>query len=173
MKQICLKPQDLVAAICIGLTPGAMSYVQLAQALALSTSEAHGAVQRAVLAGLVVREPGSLHANATALNELLAHGLRYMFPPVFGPTAQGVPTGAAVGALAAQFSQAGVLPWVWPQQGEGTVRGLSLCPLYPSVPLAAQRDARLHEALAWVDAVRAGAARERELALQHLAGCWA
>lgn len=173
MKQLTLKPQDVVVALQIASAPGAWPFAQLAQAVALSASEAHGAVQRAIQAGLVVREPGSLHANLTALAELVAHGLRYVFPPVFGPIAVGLPTGASAAPLAAQFNQAGALPWVWPHPGEGSVRGLSLCPLYPSVPLAAQRDARLHALLALVDAVRAGAARERELALQLLPQHWA
>ena len=46
---------------------------------------------------------------------------------------------------------------------------MSLCPLYPSVPLACLRDARLYQMLSLIDALRAGAARERELAMSHLA----
>lgn len=173
MKQLCLKPQDVVAALRIALVPGAASFAQLGQALALSTSEAHGAVQRAAQVGLVVREAGGLRANLTALQELLTHGLRYIFPPVFGPLSLGLPTAAAAPPLTAHLTQAGALPWVWPAAGEGTVRGLALCPLYPAVPLAAQRDARLYAALALVDALRAGTARERELALQLLPEFWA
>jgi hypothetical protein len=44
------------------------------------------------------------------------------------------------------------------------VRGVSLLPLYPTVPQASRNDPRLHDALALVDALRAGAAREREMA---------
>lgn len=173
MKQLSLKPQDVVVALRIALAPGEMSFAQLGQSLALSTSEAHGAVQRAALVGLIVREERRLMANLTALAELLTHGLRYMFPPVLGPMTLGMPTGAAVPPLAAHFEQAGVLPFVWPLAGEGGVRGLGLCPLYPGVPVAAQRDARLYQTLALVDALRAGAARERELALRLLPEYWA
>jgi DNA-binding NarL/FixJ family response regulator len=43
-----------------------------------------------------------------------------------------------------------------------------LAPLYPSVPSAARRDARLYELLVLVDAIRAGQAREREIAEREL-----
>jgi len=47
-------------------------------------------------------------------------------------------------------------------------RGLALAPLYPSVPEAALKDARLYAALALLDALRMGQAREREAALKLL-----
>lgn len=58
-------------------------------------------------------------------------------------------------------------PPVWPD-AHGTARGYSLMPLYPSVPQAAKRDAKLYEVLALLDAVRAGRARERKLAADML-----
>jgi len=42
-------------------------------------------------------------------------------------------------------------------------------PLYSSVPGAAARDAELYALLAWVDALRIGRARERNLAAKELA----
>ena len=48
------------------------------------------------------------------------------------------------------------------------MRGEGLEPLYKSVPRAARADAQLYEWLALVDAVRAGRARERELAVKEL-----
>jgi hypothetical protein len=46
---------------------------------------------------------------------------------------------------------------------QGKVRGEALSPLYKSVPTAAQKDKKLYECLALVDAIRAGRARERKL----------
>ena len=54
--------------------------------------------------------------------------------------------------------------FVWPY-AKGTVRGHSIIPLYPSVPEAALKDAKLYELLALVDALRVGRAREKELAI--------
>lgn len=48
------------------------------------------------------------------------------------------------------------------------MRGYALSPLYRSVPKAVERDPRLYELLALVDAVRDGRARERELAVKEL-----
>jgi len=68
--------------------------------------------------------------------------------------------------LAKTFS-VGELPPVWPHP-QGKVRGEGLAPLYRSVPEAALKNAALHEWLALVDAVRAGRARERNLAAKEL-----
>jgi hypothetical protein len=67
----------------------------------------------------------------------------------------------------ANFRSTADMPTVWADP-EGTVRGEELKPLYRSVPRAARADANLHEWLALVDAVRAGRARERDLAVKEL-----
>ena len=51
---------------------------------------------------------------------------------------------------------------------EGTVRGITLYPLYENLPLAALDDPLLYELLALQDALRIGQARERELAASML-----
>ena len=56
---------------------------------------------------------------------------------------------------------------MWPDP-EGKVRGQSLLPLYPRVPLAARDDPRLYELLALFDGLRIGQARERDLAARLL-----
>lgn len=56
---------------------------------------------------------------------------------------------------------------MWPH-ARGAVRGLSLAPLYPSVPEAALRDERLYIILSLFDALRAGRARERNAAEELL-----
>ena len=56
---------------------------------------------------------------------------------------------------------------VWPHPN-GPVRGMSLAPLYPSVPEAAMRDEKLYAMLSLFDALRAGQAREREAAKRLL-----
>lgn len=172
MRQLALKPQDVVTAVrlAVGRTEQALSFARLGDALAISASEAHASVQRGIVCGLVTKEFGELRANRAALMELLVHGIRYVFPPIFGTVVRGMRTSAYVGALATHFPQEDGSLIVWPDP-EGTDRGVSLCPLYPTVPVAARRDQKLHEALALVDAVRAGSARERELATTLLQDC--
>jgi len=48
------------------------------------------------------------------------------------------------------------------------VRGHGIAPLYPSVVQAVKVDSKLHEALALIDALRVGRAREKTLAFQLL-----
>jgi hypothetical protein len=116
--------------------------------------------------------------SAPPLNEFLMQGpVRRMFsnpalaaadPEPYAPA----PPGPIQTMYADRLADAGVTnpyelptPIVWPHP-EGTVRGESLEPLYPSAVDAARRDDALYESLALVDALRIGRARERKLAVE-------
>ncbi len=160
-----LKPQDVVVALkLVDASAPEKAFPKLAEALGMSASEAHAAVKRAVLSGLVDGERRSIRKEA--LCEFLVHGLRYVFPAEWSGVTRGVPTSYAAPPLKAQFAET-ELPPVWPHP-EGTARGEGLTPLYKSAPGAALRDPLLYEWLALVDAVRAGRARERKLATQEI-----
>jgi hypothetical protein len=58
-------------------------------------------------------------------------------------------------------------PYVWPYS-EGTVRGESIEPLHPKVPLASLKDPLFYEYMALCDALRVGRAREKNLAIEAL-----
>lgn len=131
----------------------------------MSSSEVHAAVKRAVESGLFRMAERAVNRNA--LLEFLVHGLKYVFPASRGGLTRGLPTSHAAPPLKAQFRGRDELPPVWPD-ADGPVRGEGLEPLYKSVPRAARADAQLYEWLALVDAVRAGRARERELAVAEL-----
>jgi hypothetical protein len=160
-----LRPQDVLASLLIALHPSHdWTYPQLAEAAGLSLSEAHAAVQRAMGAGLV---NGERKANRTALLEFLLHGLKYVFVPERGRLTRGIPTAHAAPPLVDLIGASTEPPPVWPD-ADGTVRGESFEPLFRSVPSAAKKDARLYEALALIDAIRGGRARERALAQKQL-----
>jgi hypothetical protein len=176
LKQPALKPQDVVVALKIAFAPGdrsgdkasgARSYAHLAKSLFMSASEAHAAVQRAIASRLLAQSSEGLIANRAALQEFLMHGLKYSFPGVEGPLTRGMPTGAAAPHFIALFDQTQSLAWVWPD-ANGEVRGPSLCPLYPNVPAACRLDDNLYRMLTALDALRAGAAREREIAQREV-----
>ncbi len=160
-----LKSQDLLVTLKLTLTQGEKppSYNDLAHDLAMSPSKVHDAVVRATDAGLLVfdRKP-----NRRALLEFILHGVRYAFYAKLGPVTRGVPTAHAAPPLVEEIA-AGDLPPVWPDP-LGSVRGEAVEPLHKSAPQAARHDARLHELLALVDAIRIGRARERNLAAKHL-----
>lgn len=167
--QIALRPQDLVVLLRLALERGAApTYATLAAELGMTASEVHGAVERAIAAQLAHKDAnGKPSVVFAALRAFVQHGARYCFPATRGSLTRGVPTGYAAPPLKeAIISGTDPLP-VWPYKN-GTVRGIAFYPLYPSVPEATERNAKLYELLALFDAVRGGSARERALALELL-----
>lgn len=168
-----LKPQDVLVCLKAALLePGQLfTFASVAQAVGLSRSEVHAAVQRCLSARLMVRVPHRVDSaaavNRTNLLEFLVHGVKYAFPPALGTITRGVPTGHAAPALTGHFAAGDTLPPVWPEP-TGRVRGRAFEPLYPSVPRVAPRDPSLYAALALVDAVRGGSARDREIGTRLL-----
>lgn len=161
-----LKPQDILVLLKLAVHPGeGWSYSGLASSLLLSSSETHAAIKRATLAGLMnVRHHRPIRA---ALEELLVHGVKYVFPAERGPLARGFPTAHAAPPLVSEFISTDEPPPVWPDP-EGPIRGETLRPIYRSVPQAARMDEKLYESLALVDAIRIGRARERKRAEELL-----
>ena len=169
-----LKPQDICVLLKIVVLEGTpWSYSQLAYELGMSASEVHAGVKRAAEASLMRLEEGWGTPDPEALEELLVHGLKYVFAPVRGGLARGIPTSFAAPGLSALPGLGTLLarsdepPPVWPDE-EGEVRGYEFSPLYKSVPFAARRDAKLYELLALVDAIRGGSTEEREAATREL-----
>jgi hypothetical protein len=163
---LVLKPQDVLVVLKLAVTSAEWTYVDLADALDISRSEAHGSVKRAEVARLI--HPKTRQPSRVELLEFLVHGVRYAFPGVRGALSRGMPTAHSAPPLDALIvATAADAPVVWPD-GRGETRGEALEPLYPSVPTAARADARLYELLALVDALRVGRARERALAADEL-----
>jgi hypothetical protein len=168
-QQIALKPQDLLVLFALlGHESGSASYPELAAQTGLASSAVHNAVKRAALAGLAAYRNRRPVVLKPPLREFVRCGARYAFPAIHGSLARGVPTAHAAAPLNTVIAPSADPPPVWPDK-HGTVRGVALAPLYPTVPEAARRDRRLYELLALFDAVRSGQARERELAQAQLA----
>lgn len=168
-RQIALKPQDLyvVLALASRSAPPASLYPDLAALTGLAISAVHASLKRAAISKLVLFQERKPQVLKPALLEFLEHGARYAFPPVHGSLTRGVPTAYAAAPLNEVIAPTGDPPPVWPHS-KGTTRGLTLVPLYPSVPDAAPQDAALYATLALLDALRMGQAREREAALKLL-----
>jgi predicted nucleotidyltransferase len=163
-----LKSQDVVILlklIALGRRP--WTYQQLAVDLSISQSEVHAGIKRAVAARLLSNTAGSGWPIVPAMTEFLIHGVRYAYPAERGALTRGMPTAYAAPPLNSIVAQAEDPPPVWPY-AEGSVRGYAFEPLYPSVPKAAERDQKLYELLALVDAIRDGRARDRDLASAEL-----
>lgn len=163
-RQLVLKPQDLFVLLALlSRGEGAFTYPDLAAQTGLAVSAVHAALKRAVAARLLMfqeRRPVILKAP---LKEFLLSGAKYAFPAVWGSLTRGVPTGYAASPLNEVIAPSSDPVPVWPS-AKGTARGVGLAPLYPSVPDAALRDAKLYALLALFDAIRFGQARERNAA---------
>lgn len=165
-----LRPQDIVAlAWLLAGKDWRWRYTDLAQALSISSSEAHAAINRLEAAGLVIRNSDDAKArqpNLAACEEFLLHGVQYAFYAKPGPIGRGMPTGVAAPPLNKLFSLGEEMP-VWPDP-EGESRGVSVQPLYKTVPVAARKNPGLYELLALIDALRCGRSRERNKAKELL-----
>lgn len=161
-----LKPVDLLVTFrLVGVVRDSWSYEQIAGELYLAVSQTHRSVQRLKSAGLMDR--ASERVVARALRDFVVHGARYVFPATVGRIARGVPTASASPAFATEFGGPSSDPGqnlVWPSAA-GEVRGLSLQPLTDAVPDIALHNPEMYARLAAFDAIRAGRARERALAL--------
>ena len=163
-----LKPQDVLVAMKLA------SYAEkrppisvIANSLAISASEVHGALKRLQSTRLLHGPELQNKPNISALEEFLIHGVKYSFPAEHGSITRGIPTSYAAPPLKNEIFSGDELPPVWPWP-DGDVRGIAFKPLYKTAPLAAAKDFRLYELLALVDAIRDGRARERKIAEHEL-----
>lgn len=169
-RQMALKPQDLFVLLALlARSEGGVTYAELAARTGLAVSAVHGALKRAAVARLLMFEERRPVILKPQLKEFLLAGAKYAFPPVWGAMSRGVPTGYAAAPLNTIIAPSADPVPVWPS-ALGTARGLSLAPLYPSVPDAALRDDKLYALLTLFDAIRAGQTRERNAARDLLEG---
>lgn len=162
-----LKPQDLLVLLKVAAhPPQRWTYASLGETLAVSASEAHASVKRAVASGLAVAPArGEWSPVRPNLLEFLLHGVRYIWPATAGPVKRGVPTSFGAEPLASRLTAAPGEAPVWADPA-GSAKGPTLSPLYRSAPKAALADPALHRLLALVDALRTGRARERTMAAE-------
>lgn len=167
--QISLKPQDVVILLKL-IGYGYIKrppYSQIAKSLEMSQSEVNASVRRLQAAGLIHGKELNERPISEAVAEFLIHGVKYMFPPVMGSLSRGKPTSFAAAPLNELLNIGNDPIPVWPD-ANGNKKGIAFYPLYSTVPAASDRDQALYEALALVDAIRSGRARERKLAEREL-----
>ncbi|WP_342617486.1 hypothetical protein [Rhodoferax sp. GW822-FHT02A01] len=123
-------------------------------------------VRRSALPDGEAASDNAVRPHLHNLVEFALHGAKYAFPAEKLPLVVGVPTSHSAPAFAGVFAP-GSTDFVWPHPN-GSVRGVGVEPLHPSVPFAAMQDAKLYEMLALFDALRVGKARERGMALERL-----
>jgi len=99
-KQTVLKPQDLYVLLALlSRGGGSVGYPELAEQTGLAVSAVHGALKRAAAAQLAMFQDRRPVVLKTQLREFLLYGAKYVFPPIWGSLARGVPTGYAAAPL--------------------------------------------------------------------------
>lgn len=141
----------------------------LGASLGISKTEVSASINRSLEVGLATRDRklGRVKPNRRNLYDFISHGLKFVFPVKPGAPERGIPTAFSAPMLQGQLVSAGTDIYIWPY-AQGKERGLSVKPLFKSVPEAVQRDERLYEYLALVDAIRLGKPRESNLAAERL-----
>ena len=155
-----LQPFDVLLALKLVVRTGYDTQAELANQLDVSASQVNRGLHSCIKSGLI--DEFSRSVIKPALEEFLIHGAKYVFPGELGPIARGMPTAHSALPFATKMGPTNTV-YIWPS-AMGDARGESVRPIYKTVPFAASQDSRLYEALALLDAIRIGRARERNLA---------
>lgn len=162
LKLVSLEDQLKRGHLDASLSSDPFALRSLEWSLGISKTEISASLQRSFGVGLAFRSFDHPKVNRRSLIEFVLHGLKYAFPAKPGAPQRGIATGFAAPMLEGQLISAGSDIFVWPY-AEGHQRGLSIKPLFKSVPEAALKDERLYEFLALIDAIRLGNQREANL----------
>jgi len=158
-----LKSQDVVVCLKVQVLKGrGWTYRSLAKELAMSHSEVHEALKRALDAGIYSKKSRAVLAEPFLK---MLKGLRYIFYTKPGRMVRGIPTAHSGLPLSDEIQSDAEDVYVWADP-EGEVRGQEIEPLYPAVPRAVKKDQALYEWLNLVEAIRVGRPREQMLAME-------
>lgn len=136
----------------------------IAKNLQMSEAEISESLKRSEYAGLIA-DKATKKVNQRAFLEFLIYGIKYVFPTHPGALVRGIPTAHSALPLKDKIISDDVFVW---QHSEGTVRGQAIEPLYHTVPIIVEEDAKLYELLALVDSIRTGTARINNIATKEL-----
>ncbi len=157
-----IKPQDVIIMMKLVSQPE-MVQKELAQQLQISQAEISHALMRLKNSHLL---NSSGRVIKEACIEFLVHAVKYIFPVNMSSPAIGIPTSFAHPKFKyIKYDNDEVL--VWPY-AEGKVKGISLLPIYPTLPEACLKDKNLYKLSSFVEMIRAGRARERNIAEKEL-----
>ena len=161
-----LKGEDIIVLLRLAQDSGTEPTVRsLETDLGIPRSVIHRSLGRLGEAGLINSD--SRRVNMSRAEELLVHGVKYIFPAVLGGETRGIPTAWAASPLAGRLAGSGNTPPVWPEP-KGEVRGPAVKPLHVSVSRSTPKNPVLYEDLALIDALRLGDQRVAGLASELL-----
>lgn len=163
-----LKPQDIVILLKIISSDGkykeSWNTVTLSRSLFISQSEISESLNRSVFIGFLERNKKTVYKKV--LFDFLIYGIKYVFAVKPGPIVRGIPTAHSAPPLSNMIVSNGD-NYVWEYE-KGYLRGQAIEPLYKTVPRAISDNPLFYELLIFIDALRVGKAREREVAKVEL-----
>ncbi len=168
-----IKPQDIVVLVKLIAYPDGKNWSQnsIAVELCLSPSQINSALKRLVACRLITpyHPPSKPQPIIQACEEFFIHALKYILPSKLGEMTRGVCTSYAAPSFKGEISLGSDPIPVWPY-AEGQERGVSLMPLYSSVPKSISKypDPVFYDLLTLLDAIRSGRAREKQIAIKKL-----
>lgn len=141
----------------------------LEESTGISKTEVSAAMKRCINIGLLKQDRYSqlLIVNKSGIFEFMIYGMKYVFPAKNGELTRGIATSIGAPVFKDKLMSAGDLLPVW-SDPLGKTMGLSVRPLFKSVPYAVRRDPRLYAFLAIADALRLGKPREFKYAEKML-----
>lgn len=157
-----IKAQDVLIMMKLISEP---TYAQkeLATKLQISQAEISYALQRLRTSHLI---NSSGRVIKEACIEFLVHAVKYIFPAQLSSPAVGLPTSFAHPDFKfIKYSTEDI--HIWPA-AVGKVRGITLIPIYPTLPEACLEDKKLYKLACFVEMIRSGRSRERNIAEKEL-----
>lgn len=155
-----MKPQDIVVALEILLhQKNGWTQKGLAASLGISQSEISQSINRLKYCGLMLDE--GQEVMRLALFDFIQYAIKFVFPSKPGSMVRGIPTSHAAPPLEKLINS--TEKYVWPY-AKGSVRGQAITPLYSSIPGIIDKNPKLYELLALIDAIRVGNKREQHIA---------
>lgn len=160
-----MKPQDVVIIIkIISFMEKKWRMIDVAYQIKLSSSEVNEGIKRLKQSNLIY---GENKVNFINLQEFLFHGLKYCFPVKIEENSRGIATAHSSRFMKGYIESYSDSNYVWPYE-YGESYGLSVKPLYKTVPQFIENDEFMYKTLAYIDVLRLGRVREVEYAQKQL-----
>ncbi len=160
-----MKPQDVLITLkIISFNSDDWRIIDIAYNLHLSSSEVHDGINRLHQSEIMHMRK---HVVKSHFVEFLIHGIKYCFPAILGMKSRGILTTHSSEFFKKIISDKKMDNYVWPSEN-GNATGISVNPLYKSVPEFVQKDRFMYEYLSYIDAIRIGRKRERAYAEKQI-----
>ncbi len=163
MKQTVLKPQD-VALLLLIIAQGKEPWraKDLADLSGISQAEVSLSLSRSQTSRLLANDKRTVHT--VSFLDFIKYGVPYAYPAVLGPTTRGVSTAFIDEIYVTELAPSSQI-WVWADPN-GNTQGVSIAPLFPTLPQNAPKFPAFYQLLCLVDLIRIGRVREKEESLK-------